>query len=92
MLSSQEPFSIPSTGSDSSQPSDLAAEYYEKHVFDGRTFGDMEARKSPLILMNATDMTHRTRVGFTQEAFNLICSDLSKFPVARAAASSYPPR
>jgi len=72
--------------------SDLAAEYYEKHVFDGRTLGDMEARKGPLILMNATDMTHGTRVGITQEAFNLICSDLSKFPVARAAASSYPPR
>ena len=38
--------------------------------------------------MNATDMTHGTRVGFTQEAFDLICSDLSLFSVGRAAAAS----
>ena len=68
--------------------SDLAAEYYDKHVFERGTFGDMAARKGPFIVMNATDMTHGTRVGFTRDAFDLICSDLSKFPVARAAAAS----
>jgi NTE family protein len=68
--------------------SDLAAEYYDKHVFEGATFGDLAARKGPLIVMNATDMTHGTRIGFTQDAFDLLCSDLSRFPVARAAAAS----
>jgi NTE family protein len=68
--------------------SDLAAEYYDKHIFEGGTFGDIAARKGPFIIMNATDMTHGTRVGFTQEAFDLICSDLSLFHVARAAAAS----
>lgn len=68
--------------------SDLAAEYYNKHIFEGSTFGDMAARKGPIIVMNATDMTHGVRVGFTQDAFDLICSDLSQFPVARAAAAS----
>jgi NTE family protein len=68
--------------------SDLAAEYYDKHIFEGGTFGDVAARKGPLIIMNAADMTHGTRVGFTQEAFDLICSDLSLFPVGRAAAAS----
>jgi NTE family protein len=68
--------------------SDLAAEYYDKHIFGGGTFGDIAGRKSPFIVMNATDMTHGTRVGFTQEAFDLICSDLSLFPVGRAAAAS----
>jgi len=68
--------------------SDLAAEYYDKHIFEGGTFGDIAARKGPFIILNATDMTHGTRVGFTQEAFDLICSDLSPFPVARAAAAS----
>ena len=48
----------------------------------------MAARKGPLIVMNATDMTYGTRVGFTQDVFDLICSDLSRFPVARAAAAS----
>jgi len=68
--------------------SDLAAEYYDRHIFEGGTFGDIAARKGPFIIMNATDMTHGTRVGFTQEAFDLICSDLSLFPVGRAAAAS----
>lgn len=68
--------------------SDLAAEYYDKEVFEGGTFGDMAARKGPLIFINATDMTYGTRIGFTQELFNLICLDLSRFPVARAAAAS----
>jgi len=52
--------------------SDLAAEYYDKHVFEGKTFEDMAARKGPMIMMNATDMTHGTRVGFNQDAFDLI--------------------
>lgn len=68
--------------------SDLAAEYYDKHVFDGKTFGDIMARKGPMIVINATDMTHGTRVSFTQDSFDVICSDLSVFPVARACAAS----
>jgi NTE family protein len=68
--------------------SDLAAEYYDKHVFEGGTFGDLAARKGPMIMMNATDMTYGVRIGFNQDAFDLICSDLSHFPVARAAAAS----
>lgn len=67
---------------------DLAAEYYDKHVFEGGTFGDMLARRGPFIIMSATDMTNGTRVGFTQEVFDMICSDLSPFPVARAVAAS----
>jgi NTE family protein len=68
--------------------SDLAAAYYDKHVFESGTFGDMADRRGPMIMMNATDMTHGIRVGFNQDAFDLICSDLSPFPVARAAAAS----
>ena len=68
--------------------SDLAAEYYDKHIFEGGTFGDIAARKGPFIIINATEMTHGTRVGFTQETFDVICSDLSRFSVARAVAAS----
>ncbi len=68
--------------------SDLSAEYYDKHIFKRGTFGDMAARKGPVIVINATDMSHGTRIGFTQDMFDLICSDLSRFPVARAAAAS----
>ena len=68
--------------------SDLAVEYYDKHIFEGKTFGDIAARKGPVIVINATDMTHGTRIGFIQDAFDLICSDVSSFSVARAAAAS----
>jgi NTE family protein len=68
--------------------SDLAAEYYDKHLFEGGTFRDITERKGPVILMNATDMISGARVGFSQETFDMICSDLSRFPVARAAAAS----
>ena len=74
--------------SDTFDRSDLAAEYYDKHVFEGKTFGDIAARKGPIIMMNATDMTHGLRIGFNQDAFDVICSDLSRFPVSRAAAAS----
>jgi NTE family protein len=68
--------------------SDQSAEYYDKHVFEGKTFGDMAARKGPVIFINATDMSYGTRIAFIQDAFDLICSDLSQYPVARAAAAS----
>jgi NTE family protein len=74
--------------SDTFDRSDLAAEYYDKHVFEEKTYGDLAARKGPMILMNATDMTHGLRIAFNQDAFDVICSDLSQFPVARAAAAS----
>ena len=68
--------------------SDLAAEYYNQHVFDGKTFGDFLKRKGPMIFINATDMSKGTRLTFHQIFFDAICSDLSKFPVARACAAS----
>jgi len=68
--------------------SDLAADYYDKNVFDGKTFGDMLERKGPAILINATDLSLGTRITFHQIIFNAMCSDLSKFPVARACAAS----
>lgn len=68
--------------------SDLAAEYYDKHVFDHGTFGDMINRKGPIVMINATDMSLGQRFTFHQTVFNAICSDLSKFHVARACAAS----
>jgi NTE family protein len=68
--------------------SDLAAEYYDKNLFDGKTFGDILARKGPMIVINATDMVHGTRVSFVQDAFDAICTDVTSFPVASACAAS----
>jgi NTE family protein len=68
--------------------SDLAAEYYDDHIFEKRTLGDMARRGGPAILINATDMTSGLRVDFTGEIFDVICSDLWNYPIARAVAAS----
>ncbi len=68
--------------------SDLVAEYYDKYVFERGTFGDIAARKGPMILINATDMVSGIRVAFNQDIFDALCSDVTDFPVARATAAS----
>ena len=68
--------------------SDLAAEYYDKYVFKGGTFGDILARRGPMVIVNATDMRLGARFSFTQDTFDAICTDLLSFPVARACAAS----
>ena len=68
--------------------SDLAADYYDKYVFDHATFGDILAHGGPMVVINATDMTLGTRFSFIQDPFDAICSDLCSFSVARACAAS----
>jgi len=65
-----------------------AVEYYQEHVFHGATFADMIQPGRPLIVINASDLGYGTRFSFIQEYFDLLCSDLSSFPVARAVAAS----
>jgi len=68
--------------------SEMAISYYEKHLFHGATFGDLREKGGPLILINASDLGHGVRFSFIQEYFNLLCSDLSSFPVSRAVTAS----
>ncbi|MEE8265291.1 MAG: patatin-like phospholipase family protein [Acidiferrobacterales bacterium] len=68
--------------------SDLVAKYYDKHIFEGATYADLEVRGEPQIVINATDIVLGTVFEFTQSYFDWICSDLSKLPVARAVAAS----
>ncbi|WP_293776178.1 patatin-like phospholipase family protein [uncultured Oxalicibacterium sp.] len=69
--------------------SDLLEEQLDEALFDKATFGDMaRQRKGPLVIISATDMSTGSRFDFMQETFNLICSDLSTFPIARAVAAS----
>jgi predicted acylesterase/phospholipase RssA len=68
---------------------DMAAEYYDRQVFAGKTYAALlEAGARPLVIANATDMTVGARFAFTQEQFDPLCSDLSGVPLARAAAAS----
>lgn len=66
---------------------DLAVEYFDREIFHGLTFADMKPER-PLILLNATDIGTGSQLSFVQSNFDLLCSDLSTFPVARAVTAS----
>jgi NTE family protein len=65
-----------------------AVKYYQKHIFHGATYADMNQADGPLILINASDLGNGVRFTFTQEYFDLLNSDIAEFPVARAVAAS----
>jgi len=68
--------------------SEEAVSIYEDTVFDGATFADLKASGGPLVVINATDLGKGVRFSFIQEYFNLLCSDLASFPIARAVTAS----
>lgn len=68
---------------------DMMQEFLDDSLFEGRTFAELSAsRRRPFVVISATDMALGARLEFTQDYFNLICSDLDRFPVARAVAAS----
>ena len=69
---------------------DFLQERLDQVLFKGITFGRMKDR--PRVVLGATDLSTGARFEFTQNYFDLLCSDLSTFPVARAVAASVPAR
>src|SRR5262245_57061808 len=67
---------------------DRMAEIYDRLMFHGATYADLLRQGLPLISVNATDIANGISYSFTQPSFDLLCSDLSSFPVARAVAAS----
>ena len=67
---------------------EMAVQYYQKAFFHGATYADMLREDHPIIGINASDLASGVRFSFIQEYFNLLCSDLSTFPIARAVAAS----
>jgi NTE family protein len=63
-------------------------DYYDKHIFKGKTFADLEKADGPFIMVNATDLNNQSVFTFTQPQFDFLCSDLSSFKIARAVAAS----
>jgi len=68
--------------------SELASQLYDEILFNGATFGDLDRGTGPLILASATDISSGSRFTFSQAIFDVICSDLNRFPISRAAAAS----
>lgn len=67
---------------------EMAVRLYKETVFEGATFADLQRKDGPLILINASDLGYGVRFSFLQEYFNLLCSDISTFPLARAVTAS----
>lgn len=68
--------------------SEFAEDYYDKILFQGKTFADLHQRPGPFIVINATDITTGARFDFTQQQFDYLCSDLGPVRVSRACAAS----
>jgi NTE family protein len=67
---------------------DAMAGVYDRLIYHGATYADLEQQGLPMISVNATDIAGGTAFSFTQGNFDLLCSDLSSFPVSRAVAAS----
>ncbi|MFO1303225.1 MAG: patatin-like phospholipase family protein [Burkholderiales bacterium] len=68
--------------------SELAADLYDEILFNGATFADLDRGNGPLIMASATDISTGGRIVFTQNIFNVLCSDLNAVRLSRAAAAS----
>ncbi len=67
---------------------EIAVQIYNNILFKNATFKDLNHPDRPLILINASDLGNGVRFSFVQEYFNLICSDINNYPIARAVAAS----
>ena len=68
---------------------DLLAEELDQALFHGATFGDLVARpRGPMAIISAAELSTGARFDFLQETFDALCSDLGRFPLARAVAAS----
>ncbi|CBL47295.1 Conserved hypothetical protein [gamma proteobacterium HdN1] len=67
---------------------EMAIEYYDSTLFRGKKFRDIPLTKRPFIEINATNLKSGQRFSFTQSMFDLLCSDVGDFSVARAVTAS----
>jgi NTE family protein len=82
------PFNWPKFIGGSAGRSEMAADYYDEILFGGATFGDLLDKQTPIALAAGTDLSTGSRFAFYQNDFDIICSDLSKVRLSRAAATS----
>ena len=67
---------------------DLAALYYDEHIFAGATFADIKRPGAPRLVINATDLATGSQFPFVDKYFYMLCSDLDSYPISRAVAAS----
>ena len=67
---------------------DEAARLFDRYIFHGARYADLQAQAGPLVIINATDLEGGIRFAFLQEYFDQLCSDLLSYPLAHAVAAS----
>jgi NTE family protein len=67
---------------------DYMARVYDRLMFRGATFADLQRRGRPIVSINATDIANGAAFAMLGTNFGLLCSDLNSFPIARAVAAS----
>jgi len=82
------PWHWPKLGSPLYGRSEFAADYYDRILFEKKTFADLIESGGPIIQINATEVSTGTQFTFNQEIFDPLCTNLSSFPVSRAVAAS----
>lgn len=75
------------------QRSDVLADYFIASLFDNAQYSDIAARyrqggDQGYVILNSTDVGHEIVFPFTQNNFDLLCSDLKSIRVANAVAAS----
>jgi len=68
--------------------SEFAAKYYDEILFEEATFADLLDKQGPVAIATGTDISTGSRLAFYQNDFDLLCSDLNKVSLSRAAATS----
>lgn len=64
-----------------------AADYYKDYIFEDKLFSDIR-EDGPMIIINATDLSTGARFSYTQEYFDIICSDINEYSVHNAVTAS----
>src|SRR5262245_6419075 len=82
------PTNWPRLASDGYGRSELAADYYDEILFGGATFDDLIPLQTPIAVVTGTDLSTGARFEFSQDTFDLLCSDLGSVRLSRAAATS----
>lgn len=83
-----DPTNWPRLASERYGRSELAADYYDEILFGGATFADLIPLHTPIAVVTGTDLSSGARFEFSQDTFDLLCSDLGSVRLSRAAATS----
>jgi NTE family protein len=67
---------------------DVMEELFDRQLFKGKTFRDLNQPGKPYLILNATDMGSGEVFAFTPQRFDDICSNLDQEPISVGVASS----